>query len=49
MRITYENYPDVAGSSFNVYYGYGYMTDKNELNEKVSEGPEEILPATTWE
>lgn len=49
MRITDENYPDVAGSSFNVYYGYGYMTDKNELNEKVSEGPEEILPATTWE
>lgn len=48
MRQVDDNYPDVEGSSFNVYYKYSYLTNKEELNKKVSEGPEEILPATPW-
>lgn len=48
MRMTDEDYPDVEGSSWNVYYKYKYLLDKNELNTKISQGPEEILPATPW-
>lgn len=48
MRISNEDYPEVPGSSFNVYYGYTYTTDKTELNEKIAAGPDEILPATPW-
>lgn len=48
MRINDDAYPDVPGSSFNVYYGYKYMTDKDELNTKVAVGPDEVIPATPW-
>lgn len=49
MRMNDDAYPAVKGSSlFNVYYKYSYTTDKEELNRKVAEGPEEILPATPW-
>lgn len=48
MRITDDDYPEVPGSSFNVYYGYTYTTDKTELNERIAAGPDEILPATPW-
>lgn len=48
MRITDEEYPSVEGSPWNVYYGYTYFTDKKELNEKISNGPDEIQPATPW-
>lgn len=48
MRMNDEAYPAVEGSSFNVYYQYSYSTDKEELNRKVEEGPEKILPATPW-
>lgn len=49
MRMTDEDYPDVAGSSWNVYYKYTYLSDKDELNTKIAQGPEEILPATPWQ
>jgi hypothetical protein len=48
MRMTDDNYPDVSGSAWNVYYKYTYMTDKDELNQKINQGPEEIVPATPW-
>jgi len=48
MRMNDDDYPDVEGSSFNVYYGYTYITDKEELNEKIANGPEQIIPATPW-
>lgn len=48
MRMTDEQYPDVQGSSFNVYYGYNYSTDINELNNTVADGPDIIVPATPW-
>lgn len=48
MRMTDDAYPAVEGSSFNVYYQYSYSTDKEELNRKVGEGPEAVLPATPW-
>lgn len=48
MRMENDDYPAVEGSSFNVYYQYSYSTDKEELNQKVEEGPEAVLPATPW-
>lgn len=48
MRMTDDDYPAVEGSFFNVYYQYSYSTDKEELNQKVEEGPEAVLPATPW-
>lgn len=48
MRTVDDNYPDVQGSGFNVYYMYSYVKDKAELNAKINAGPEAILPATTW-
>lgn len=48
MRMNDDNYPNVEGSSFNVYYGYTYSTDKEELNGKIANGPEQIIPATPW-
>lgn len=48
MRGNDEAYPNVEGSAFNVYYKYTYSTDKNELNKKVEQGPDEIVPATPW-
>ena len=48
MRMNDDNYPTVQGSAFNVYYGYSYKTDKNELNKNVEDGPDEILGATPW-
>lgn len=48
MRMNDENYPEVQGSSFNVYYGYTYSTDKKELDEKMTQGPDVIIPATPW-
>ena len=49
MRMSDDNYPEVKGSSFNVYYGYKYKTDKEELRKTVDDGPDEILPATPWD
>ena len=48
MRINNEEYPEVSGSSFNVYYGYTYTTDRTELNQNVAAGPDVIMPATPW-
>lgn len=48
MNVNDSDYPDVTGASFNVYYGYHYSTDKEELNRKVAGGPEEVMPATSW-
>ena len=48
MRMVDDNYPDVQGSPYNVYYMYSYLKDKAELLEKMDEGPKAILPATTW-
>lgn len=48
MRITDEAYPEVEGSSWNVYYGYTYSTDKKELLETMADGPDMIKPATPW-
>lgn len=48
MRMTDDAYPAIEGSSFNVYYQYSYSTNKEELNRKVGEGPEAVLPATPW-
>ena len=48
MRFTDDAYPDVPGSSFNIYGGYTYMTDKEELNAKVNGEPDEVKMATPW-
>ena len=44
-----DAYPVVEGSTFNVYYKYMYLTDKEELDQKVKNGPDEVLPATPWQ
>lgn len=49
MPMIDEEYPAVEGSVFNVYYKYSYFGDKKELNQKVANGPEEVLPAASWE
>ena len=48
MRKNIDSMPKVSGSYFNAYYGYSYTTDKNELNEKISKGPEIVKSATPW-
>lgn len=48
MAIDDEAYPKVEGSIPNVYYMYSYSKDKTELNRKVKNGPDDILPATPW-
>lgn len=48
MRRSVESMPAVSGSAFNAYFGYHYKTDKNELNQKVDQGPDIILAATPW-
>lgn len=40
-------YPQ-AEDSTHYFYRYTYLTDKNELNQKVANGPQEKIPATTW-
>jgi len=49
MRGNEDNYPKVKGSSYNVYYKYSYLKDKQELNDKISNAPDEILSATPWQ
>ena len=48
MRGNDEQYPEVQGSSFNVYYQYTYVGKRNNLNERVEQGPDDIVPATPW-
>ena len=48
MRGNDENYPAVTNSSFNVYYEYSYVKDKDELLEKMKAGPDNVLMATPW-
>ncbi len=48
MRRNDEQYPEVQGSSFNVYYQYTYVGKRNNLNERVEQGPDDIVPATPW-
>lgn len=48
MRFTDDAYPDVPGSVFNIYGGYTYMTDREELNAKVNGEPDEVKMATPW-
>ena len=48
MRWNDEQYPEVQGSSFNVYYQYTYVGKRNNLNERVEQGPDDIVPATPW-
>ena len=48
MRENDEQYPEVQGSSFNVYYQYTYVGKRNNLNERVEQGPDDIVPATPW-
>lgn len=48
MRMLDKNFPNVAGSSFNVYYGYDYTTNKEELNALIANGPQYIIPASVW-
>ncbi|MBQ8189478.1 MAG: hypothetical protein IJZ44_06835 [Lachnospiraceae bacterium] len=48
MRTDDENYPEVKGSSFNVYYGYTYSGDRKNLDETIWDGPDVIVPATPW-
>lgn len=48
MRMTDPAYPEVQGSSFNVYYGVTYFTNRNELNQKYDENQYEVQPATPW-
>lgn len=50
MRGLDENYPLVPGAkTYNVYYKYTYYLDKEELLEKIQDGPDEIVPATMWD
>lgn len=48
MRENDEQYPEVQGSSFNVYYQYTYVGKRNNLNERIEQGPDDIVPATPW-
>lgn len=48
MRMDDTDYPEVTGSSFNVYYGYTYTGDIEDLNATIADGPDEIIPATPW-
>lgn len=48
MRGNEDDYPEVQGSSFNVYYQYTYTGSRDDLNKKIEQGPDEILPATPW-
>lgn len=49
MRINDDNYPKVQGSSlFNLYHGFTYTTDRNEIVAKMNETPDYIIPATPW-
>jgi len=48
MRENDEKYPEVSGSSFNVYYEYSYSKDKEELVEKIKAGPDNVIMATPW-
>lgn len=43
-----EDYPEVAGLLFNIYLEYNYLTNKNELVEKVNVGPDRIIEAKPW-
>lgn len=44
IRVVDRDYPSVTGSYNNVFYKYDYSTDREELNRKVEEGPDEVIP-----
>lgn len=49
MRANDETKPDVAGSTWNSYYGFTYTGNKSTLNEIISRGEFAWKPATKWE
>ncbi len=46
FRLVDDNYPPVKGSNFNLYHGYKYYKDEDELLEHIKQDePDFIIPA----
>lgn len=48
MRQKVDEYPEVPGLTYNVYFEYNYTKDKKELVQKVNEGPDNIIQSMPW-
>jgi hypothetical protein len=43
MKVSDSSLPKVPGSSVNGWYGYTYTGDREDLLEKISQGPDVVL------